>query len=736
MSEPKMKTLRAPSDWKGTIARNRDLALVLALAGMLIAILVPLPGPLMDGLLGANLGFSVLVLLTVVYLRKPLEFASFPSLLLLATLYRLALNIATTRLVLSRAGEEGVGAAGDVVLFFGEFVSGANPVVGFIIFAILVVIQFVVVTKGASRIAEVSARFTLDRMPGAQMAIDADLNAGNITGDQASTARVELAEQADFYGAMDGASKFVRGDAIAGIIITMINIVGGFAIGVLQYNMTLAEAGRVFTTLTIGDGLVTQIPALFISVAAGLMVTRASSRGQIGDAVVGQLFGNPKALAVTAVILLGLTFTGLPPVVLGLLALSLGAIAWFTSQVKGQEDGQAERQENGTDPSAGASVEELEAAAKKQMVQQKPDARAHEFSLRQPISIVLGYGLHDLMAPQGKGIPLQVRVQQLREELQKQLGFWIPPVHARIEMREIPRQEFQIFLRENPCARGVVRAKKSLVLGDHHHPIDTIAGEAVPPESYGAPARWISTEDGEMLQKARGYKVLSAQDALLFQLRKVVIQHIEELLTQRETRKILDRLGDEFRPLIEEVVPGRLRVGEVQKVLQSLVAEQVSIRDMEKILETLSEAVQQQSGEIQSLDPLVELVRVALRRNICSGLVDTSGTLHAVTLDPEIESLILAALDSKAPRGAGPCLSPEVHDQVVGALKAALEAQVEEGHPALLLTSAPLRIAVKKLMEKEVPMAAVLSYNEVAHGVTVESWGMAGIEARGWGVSG
>jgi flagellar biosynthesis protein FlhA len=729
MSEPNIKTLRAPSDWKGSISKNRDLALVLALAGMLIAILVPLPGQLMDGLLGANIGLSVLILFTVVYLKKPLEFASFPSLLLLATLYRLALNIATTRLVLSRAGEEGTGAAGEVVLFFGEFVSGSSPVVGFIIFAILVVIQFVVVTKGASRIAEVSARFTLDRMPGAQMAIDADLNSGSLTGDQASAAREELAEQADFYGAMDGASKFVRGDAIAGIIITMINIVGGFAIGILQYNMSFAEAGRVFTTLTIGDGLVTQIPALFVSIAAGLMVTRASSRGQIGDAVVGQLFGNPKAMGVTALVLMGLMFTGLPPVVLGVLAVTLGVISWSSRQDR-------------VSPEAGSNIPELTAlgtvedAARKKIDQQKPDARAHEFSLQQPISIVLGYSLHELMDPQGEGSSLHARVQQLRQDLQKQLGFWIPPVHARVELRAIPRQEFQIFLRENCCARGELKANRSLVLGDQDHPIDRISGDPVPRESYGAPAKWISPEDAELLQKGRGYKVLSVQDALLFHLRGVVIEHIEELLTQRETRKILDRLGDDFKPLIEGVIPGRLRVGEVQKVLQLLVAEQVSIRDMEKILETLSEVVQQQAGETPSPEALVEVVRVALRRNICSTLVDASGTLHAVTVDPEIETLVLEGLEHQPLGGFQPSLSPEVHDQVVGALKKALEDQVEEGYPALLITSSRSRFAIKKLLEKEVPMASVLSYNEVAHGVTVESWGMAGIEARGWGVSG
>ena len=721
MNEHQMQTLTPASGWKDTIRRNRDLAVVMALAGILIAILVPLPGRLMDGLLGANIGLSVLVLLTVVYLRKPLEFAAFPSLLLLATLYRLALNIATTRLVLSRAGDEGVSAAGDVVHFFGEFVSGSNLIVGFIIFSILVVIQFVVVTKGATRIAEVAARFTLDRMPGAQMAIDADLNAGNITGDEARTAREELAGQADFYGAMDGASKFVRGDAIAAIIITIINIVGGFTIGVLQYGMTFAEAGRVFTTLTIGDGLVTQIPALFISVAAGLMVTRASTKGQIGDAVVGQLFGNPRALAITALILVALAFTGLPPGVLGVLAVSLAAVAYWSRKPKQEQIGSETAV---AEPSLAGTVATTEDARQGGGA----STRHFEFSGQQPIRIELGYGLQSLIEPESSGVALNVRVQQLREDLQKELGFWIPPVHARVQIRGIPRQEFSIQLREIPCSRGVLRARKALIVSDHRRSIDGIAGDAAELEILEAPAKWVSLDEGDM-RKSLGYRVLTAQDALILHLRNVIMEHIQELLTQRETRRILERVGEECRTLVDEVVPDLLRVGEIQKILQSLLAEGVSIRDMEKILETLGEEVQQRPEARQDLTALAETVRTVLGRSICTQYLDQQGKLHVVTLDPQIESVLLDDLEPADRAGNGPCLSPQLHETVMQALVMAVHQLVENDHPAVILTSPRLRRPIKKLLEKEVPTVAVLSYNEVGHGTTVESGGMARIVA-------
>ncbi len=721
MNEHQMHTLTPVSGWKDTIRRNRDLAVVLALAGILIAILVPLPGRLMDGLLGANIGLSVLILLTVVYLRKPLEFASFPSLLLLATLYRLALNIATTRLVLSRAGDEGVSAAGDVVHFFGEFVSGSNLIVGFIIFSILVVIQFVVVTKGATRIAEVAARFTLDRMPGAQMAIDADLNAGNISGKEASTAREQLAEQADFYGAMDGASKFVRGDAIAGIIITIINIVGGFTIGVLQYGMTFAEAGRVFTTLTIGDGLVTQIPALFISVAAGLMVTRASTRGQIGDAVVGQLFGNPRALAITALVLVALAFTGLPPAVLGVLAVSLATVAYLSRKPRRApvSTGAAVAM-----PSLPGSVETAEDSRQGTTT----SARQFEFSGQQPIRIELGYSLQSLLEPESSGVALSVRVQKLREDLQKELGFWIPPVHAKVQIRGIPRQEFSIQLREIPCSRGVLRARQALIVSDHRRSIDGISGDAAELDILEAPARWISLDEGEM-RKSLGYRVLTAQDALILHLRSVIMEHIQELLTQKETRRILDRVGEECRTLVDEVVPELLRVGEIQKILQSLLAEGVSIRDMEKILETLGEEVQQRPESRKDLTALAETVRASLGRSICAQYLDPQGKLHVVTLDPQIESVLLEVLAPAEHAENAPCLSPQQHESVMEALVMAVAQLVESDHPAVILTSRQLRIPIKKLLEKEVPTVAVLSYNEVGHGTTVESGGMARIVA-------
>ncbi|MEE2882642.1 MAG: flagellar biosynthesis protein FlhA [Planctomycetota bacterium] len=712
MNEAQMNTLVPPPHWKDSIGRNRDLALVIALAAILIAILVPLPGVVMDGLLGANIAFSVLVILTVVYLRKPLEFAAFPSMLLLATLYRLSLNIATTRLILSRAGEEGEYAAGEVVNFFGNFVSGSNLIVGVIIFSVLVVIQFVVVTKGATRIAEVAARFTLDRMPGAQMAIDANLNSGNITAEEAKHARLDLARQADFYGAMDGASKFVRGDAIAGIIITLINIFGGFAIGIFQYSMSFSEAGKVFTTLTIGDGLATQLPALFISIAAGLMVTRASTHEQIGHAVVGQVFANPRALVITAGVLVLLATTGLPPVALGCIAVTLLAIAYLTRSPQSSVS---------TSFTEDQQQAEVVAAAPARANEQRGQTVSHE----EPLSIELGYSLHRLLEPEGGQLPLGDRIEQLRQSLVEELGFRLPPVRARVLIREIPRQDYRILLRQIPCASGSLRATDAMII-EETRSIDGIEGDEIKEPLFGVRAKWVSIEEGEM-RKSLGYRVVSAQDALLVHLRKTVEDHLPELLTRGETRRILESVTEDVKPLVAELVPDLLRLGEVQKVLQSLLSEGVSIRDMEKILETMGEASQEAPSESpRNLVQITERVRTSLGRSICASLVDENNRIKAVTIDPEIEEALLDAVDE-----LGVCeelrLPPRLHQAVIPALEGPLENLASEGHPPVVLTVAPLRVFVRKLLEKEVPTVVVLSYNEIVHGITVESAGMARI---------
>ena len=713
MNEAQMETLVPSPHWKDSIGRNRDLALVLALAGILVAILVPLPGTVMDGLLGANIAFSLLVILTVVYLRKPLEFAAFPSMLLLITLYRLALNIATTRLILSRAGEEGEYAAGEVVNFFGKFVSGSNLVVGFIIFAVLVVIQFVVVTKGATRIAEVAARFTLDRMPGSQMAIDANLNSGNISAEEAKNARVELARQADFYGAMDGASKFVRGDAIAGVIITMINIVGGLAIGIFQYGMSFSEAGRVFTTLTIGDGLATQLPALIISIAAGLMVTRASTHEQIGHAVVGQVFANPRALVITAAVLVLLAFTGLPTAVLGFLAVLFVTIAYLTRvpPVRSVPRGDSKKHSHDDSNVTTGGVNHR--------------ARVQPAGFAEPLSIELGYSLHRLLEPDGPGVSLGQKIEDLRLLLWTELGFRLPPVRASVLIRDIPRQDYRILLRQIPCAWGTLRANDAMII-EEQRSIDAIQGDEISEPLFGVRAKWISLEEGEM-RKSLGYRVVSAQDALLAHLRKTVEDHLPELLTRGETRRILDRVNDEVKPLVAEVVPNLLRLGEVQKVLQLLLSEGVSIRDMEKILETLGEATQEVPVDApRDLVRITERVRTSLGRSICTPLIDEERRIKVVTIDPEIEEALLDAVEGHAPSEVLR-LPPRLHEGVVQAIEGPLEILAAGGHPPVVLTAPVLRVHVKKLLEKEVPSVAVLSYNEIGHGITVESAGMAKI---------
>jgi len=697
MSE-RLATLAAP------IGRNRDLVLVAALAGILVAILVPMPTPVMDVLLTMNITFSFLILLTTIYVRQALDFSVFPSLLLLTTLFRLALNIASTRLILGNAGVKETRAAGEVIFLFGDFVTGSNPVVGFIIFIVLVVIQFVVVTKGSSRIAEVAARFTLDKMPGQQLSIDADLNAGLIDEKTAKNRRDRINQEADFYGAMDGASKFVRGDAIAGIIITLINIVGGLIIGMTMIGWGFEKSVRTFTLLTIGDGLVSQLPALVTSIAAGLIVTRSSTPTNLGSDLVTQLFSNPRAIAITAVILLVLVPVGLPWWVLIIGAGLLGGLSWFLRGEQGRAREQAE---------ADAEAETATAAAA------GPDAKPPHPRSVDPLELEVGYGLVALVDP-GEGGGLLGRVSRIREQLAGELGLVIPPVRIRDNMQLAPN-EYRIQLRGEVVGAGTVLLHHCLAM-DSGLGLEPIDGVATKEPAFGVDALWIR-EENRGRAGALGYTVVDIESVLSTHLTEVVREHAAELLTREEVHRLVERAQSESAAVVREVVPDLLKVGQVQKVLQRLLREKVPIRDLEAILEALADwAPRTQDPEV-----LTEYVRHALARTLCRQHAGADGSLHVITIDPGLEEYIAGAIEH-GERGSFLRLSPEMSDPIIRAVTRALERLVGEGYAPVVLTSPQVRLQLLRLLENAIPGVVVLSYNEVARGVAVEAASVARVD--------
>jgi len=667
---------------------------VFLILGLLVIIFIQLPPAVMDCALVFNITLSIVILLTTIYVPKPLEFSVFPSLLLVTTLYRLALNIATTRLILGNTsrGEEATAAAGKVIQAFGLFVAGNNPVVGLVVFAIIVVIQFVVITKGATRISEVAARFTLDAMPGKQLSIDADLNAGLIDEETARKRRAEVMREADFYGAMDGASKFIRGDAIAGILITLVNILGGLIIGVSQRGMSFSEAADVFTKLTIGDGLVSQVPALVISVAAGLIVTRSTARQDLGRDLVTQIFSNPKSLFITAGFLLVLVPSGLPvPVLLALSAVCAGA-GWFLMKAQQEE---AKRK----------------AAQAREKAKKAPKDVKEEALALDPLEIEVGYGLIPIVEG-GPGGSLPDRIAAIREKIAFELGFVVPPVRIRDNMQLRPNQ-YVVKLRGVEVARWELEPNSFLAMppgGD----AETLRGKETREPAFGLPAWWIG--EGEVPRaEALGYTVVDPTSVMATHLAQLIRRYAADLLTREEVNSLLEHLKQRSSAVVNEVVPDLLKLGQIQKVLQNLLREGVSIRDLETILETLADwAPRTKDPEI-----LTEYVRHSLSRAICSKYTDKDGKLHAVTLDPNVEEYIANAIE-RTDRGSYLALSPEVSRRLLENTLEQLKSLAAEGRPPVVVCSPQIRAHLRKLLAAHVPDVAVLSLSEIQPDVSVE----------------
>jgi flagellar biosynthesis protein FlhA len=692
------------SDW---IGRNRDVLFVVAILAILTTIFVPLPPFILDFLLVVSITLSMLILMTVIYVKDPVTFSVFPSILLMTTAYRLALNVAVTRQILGNAGQEGTGAAGRVVEAFGNFVAAADPVIGFVIFVILIIVNFIVITKGAGRVSEVAARFTLDAMPGKQMAIDADLNAGLIKEAEARERRKQVAREADFYGAMDGASKFVRGDAIAGIIITLVNIVAGFAIGWLKYDMPASRALHTFTILTIGDGLVSQIPALIVSLAAGLIVTRAGQDSNLGRELVGQLFSEKKVLWITA------GFIGL---LLGSAVFMGNGLPWFQLLVVGgflavaaTVMGSSQKKQAKAD----SEKKELDAVAAR-----KPE-KVEGLLKVDPMELEIGLGLVKLVDPvQGGGF--LDRVTQIRRQMAVDLGLVVPPVRIR-DNESLEPNSYTIKIRGTPIASGSLRPDLVLAI-DSGSAVGPVEGLPAREPAFGLSAFWIR-EDLKPTAEVLGYQVADAGSVLSTHLTETIKRYAHELLTRDEVNNLIKTLKEESPAVVEEVVPAVLKPGEVQKILQNLLKEGVSIRDLGTILETLGDY----GPRIKDPEVLTEYVRNSLARSISRRHSAGDGRIYVITLDPKLEDVIKAATE-RGDRGTFVSLSPAMVSRIGERLAQEISKLVKSGHEPVILCSPQVRAQVKKIADAVQPGITVLSYNEIVQDVKVESLGMVAAE--------
>jgi len=661
----------------------------LVIVMILAMIILPLPPFLLDLFFTFNIAFSLIILLVVLYTMKPLEFAVFPTIILVSTLLRLALNVASTRVVLLK-GHEGGDAAGKVIEAFGSFVIGGNFAVGLVVFAILVVINFVVVTKGAGRVAEVGARFTLDAMPGKQMAIDADLNSGLITQEQAKARREEIAAEADFYGSMDGASKFVRGDAIAGIIILFVNVIGGLAIGVGQHDMSFADAGEVYVLLTIGDGLVAQIPALLLSTASAIVVTRVRGSDQnVGNQVASQLFDDPKVLLITAAVMgmLGI-IPGMPNMVFILLSAMLLAAAWMIRQRHQKEAVERDR------------VDALPSE------QGPPEIKELGWDDVQPVDMIgleVGYRLIPLV-DKNQGGQLMSRIKGVRKKLSQELGFLIPSVHIRDNLDLAPTQ-YRISLQGVTVGEAEIFPDMELAINPGQV-FGELSGQHCKDPAFGLDAVWIDPSLKDHAQTL-GYTVVDPSTVVATHLSHLLQEHAYELFGYEEAQQILDNLAKVAPKLVEDLVPKTLPLGVVVKVLQNLLQEGIPIRDIRTIAETLAEY----GAKSQDPDMLTSAVRAALGRSIVHEINGVEPELAVMTLDPELERILQQSLQTATEGGAG--LEPGLAEQMLKSLEETVQRIEMEGKPAVLLVSSYVRPWLARFVRHSIPGLHVLAYNEI-----------------------
>tara|TARA_R110002072_G_scaffold14582_8_gene60170 strand:+ start:20751 stop:22844 length:2094 start_codon:yes stop_codon:yes gene_type:complete len=660
----------------------------LLLMAMLAMMVVPLAPFILDIFFTFNIALSLVVLLAVIYSQRPLEFAVFPTVILISTLLRLSLNVASTRVVLLH-GHSGPDAAGKVIESFGDFVVGGNYTVGFVVFAILVVINFVVITKGAGRISEVTARFTLDAMPGKQMAIDADLNAGLINQEEAKLRRAEVSQESDFYGAMDGASKFVRGDAIAGILILFINILGGLAIGVIQHKMPMGDAARVYTLLTIGDGLVAQIPSLLLSTAAAIIVTRVSSHSDMGEQIVFQLFHSPKTLYVTAGILglIGI-IPGMPNVAFLLLAVAAGGLAYWREQRKSEPVEDTELLE--AEPTIEAPEEERELGWR--------DVESID-----QIGLEVGYRLIP-MVDRKQGGQLLSRVKGVRKKLTQELGFLLPAVHIRDNL-DLEPNSYRIVIKDATIAKASVQIDSELAINPGQV-FGELPGNAATDPVFGLEAVWIEPSQRDQAQTF-GYTVVDPSTVIATHMSQVLQEHAYELLGHKEAQSLIERYNEHSPKVLDDIIPGIIPVSAVLKVMQNLLRENIPIRDIRTIIETIIE----HSRNTQSTDQLTAAVRIALGRLIIERISGGDDELPVITLDGTLEQLLQQSLQAMSD-GTG-AIEPNLAQRLIQSLREACEKQELAGQPSVLLVADNMRELMVQLIRFSIPRLNILAFNEV-----------------------
>ena len=669
------------------VMKRGDIGLALAVVATLVVLILPMPSWLLDVSLAFSITFSVLILMTALFVDRPLDFNAFPTVLLLATMVRLALNMASTRLILSD-GHEGPAAAGRVIEAFGGFVMGGNFVIGIIVFSILVIVNFVVITKGSGRIAEVAARFTLDAMPGKQMAIDADLSAGLIDEDEARKRRKDMEEESSFYGAMDGASKFVRGDAIAGLLIVFINVIGGIIIGVAQMDLSFGEAASTYTQLTVGDGLVSQVPALIVSTAAGMLVTKGGVGGATEKALFRQLGGQPRVLGMSSLVLAALAaLPGVPFLPFVTLAAITGGLAWRLNQSQKRQKVEAETE-----------AETAEAA---------PPAEEPLSSVLRldDIRVELGYGLLPLINGSAEGHRLTDQVKALRRQLAAEFGFVMPSVRIQDNM-QLPAQGYVIRVKEIEAGQGELRPDMLLVMDPRGEAIN-LPGEATREPTFGLPAMWVDAQNREEAL-FRGYTVVDPATVVTTHLTELVKDNMSEMLSYAETRKLLDEMDEDQQKLIADLIPNQISYGGAQRVLQNLLSERISIRDLPTILEGMSEAC----GYTRNVTLITEHVRSRLARQISDMNTNGQGFIPLVTLSPEWEQTFAESIVGNGD-DRQLALPPSRLQEFINAVRTTLERHAMAGEAPVLLTSPAIRPYVRSIIERFRPMSSVMSQNEV-----------------------
>lgn len=690
-----MKTLMAAFDWRAAgqgIARYRGQGIgpPIIIVMLLAMVIVPLPPLALDVLFTFNITLSIMIVMVTIYVMRPLDFAVFPTVILMATLLRLALNVASTRVVLLH-GQNGTEAAGHVISSFGEFVIGGNYAVGIVVFIILMLINFVVVTKGAGRVAEVTARFTLDSLPGKQMAIDADLNAGIINHEQAKLRREEVAAEADFYGSMDGASKFVRGDAVAGILIVLINVFGGLMIGVLQHGMPFGEAAQTYVLLTIGDGLVATIPSLLISTATAIIVTRVASSQDMGKQVQSQMLSDPRVLGVAAGLMAGLgIIPGMPNVAFLTLAALAGAGAYFIAQKKREKIAAAQQ-------------------STQTPLNKKPELKELSWEDVPPVDVIgleVGYGLIPLV-DRNQGGQLMPRIKGVRKKISQDLGFLVSAVHIRDNL-DLKPGEYRISINGVPMGLAEIYADRDMAINPGQVS-GTLSGIKTTDPAFGLEAYWIERTTKEHAQ-AMGYTVVDPATVVATHLSQILNENAADLFGYEEAQQLIDTLKQGAPKLVEDLVPKTLAMTIIVQVLRNLLEERIPIRDIRTIAETLA----RQGQHTQNVQQLTETVRIALGRMIVQHINGLTANLPVITLDPQLEQLLLNSTQRTGDNPAGtPGIEPGLAERLHQSLRDAAEKQEQAGQPAILLVAPQIRVWLARMVRYSIRQLHVLSYNEV-----------------------